>query len=376
MSEARREAGHVVVIGGGAAGCATAYYLSAAGARVTIIEREGVGNGASGWSAGGLNPLQGIAEPISALAMESYRLHLELWPQLERHSRQNLAAGIISMALVAENEAAVPPLQEQQAAFEAADGFTARWIDAAELRQLEPRITPNVAGALLTHGNAILESQRFTVALAEAAQHHGATLTDGAVTGIQHEDRQVTGVLLDDAVIPCDAVVVAMGPWSGAAEAWLGLPLPVEPLKGEIVRMSQAGPPLPFDIVTPDISLFGRPDGQIWLASTRQRLGFDREPSEWGYRTLFDAAVKLMPSVKEATLVRQTACLRPIAPDDLPVVGRAPGWQGAYVATAGGTKGILLAPAMGRAIADLILTGQTAISIAGSSLERFAPAPQ
>ena len=78
MSEATREARHVVVIGGGAAGCATAYYLSKAGARVTIIEREGVGNGASGWSAGGLNPLQGIADPILDLAMQSYRLHLEL----------------------------------------------------------------------------------------------------------------------------------------------------------------------------------------------------------------------------------------------------------------------------------------------------------
>jgi len=375
MSEGRREVGQVVVIGGGAAGCSTAYYLSAAGARVTIIERVGVGSQASGWSAGGLNPLQGIPAPISALAMESYRLHLELWPELERLSSQNLEARIISMALVAPDEAAIPSLLQHGEAFESAHGFSARWIDAAELRRLEPRIGTGVAGALLTHGNAILESQRFTMALAEAAQRLGATLTDGTVTGIEHDNnRQVTGVRLDDTVIPCDAVVVAMGPWSGAAEAWLGVPLQVSPLKGEILRMAQAGPPLPFDIVTPAISLFSRPDGQIWLASTQQRLGFDQEPSEWAYRTLFDAAVHLMPAITEATLVKQTACLRPVTPDDLPIVGGVPGWQGAYVATAGGTKGILLAPAMGRALADLILTGQTAISIEGSSAERFTAA--
>jgi glycine oxidase len=363
--------GHVVVIGGGAAGCATAYYLSKAGAHVTIVEREGIGNAASGWSAGGLNPLQGIPEPILGLAMESYRLHLELWPELRRLSSQNLASGLISMAYVAPDAADIPALKLQGEAFEAADGFTARWIETDELLTLEPRISPNVAGALLTHGNAVLESHRLTVALAEAAQLQGATLIEGSVAGLVHDDRRITGILLDDAVIPCDAVVIAMGPWSGEAEAWLGVPVPVEPLKGEIVRMAIAGEPLPFDIVAPGISLFARPRGQVWLASTQQRLGFDREISEWGYRTLFDAATALMPSINDATLVQQTACLRPVTPDDLPIVGSIPGWRGAYVATAGGTKGILLAPGMGRAIADLILTGQTEVSIAGASLERF-----
>jgi glycine oxidase len=163
-----------------------------------------------------------------------------------------------------------------------------------------------------------------------------------------------------------------MGPWTGAAEGWLGVPLPVEPLKGEILRMTQSGPPLKSDVVAPGISLFGREDGQIWLASTQQRLGFDTEPSEWAYRTLFDAAVKLMPSIAEASLLQQTVCLRPVTPDDLPMVGKVPGVEGAYVGTGGGTKGILLAPATGRALADLLLTGQTSIPIKACDPARFA----
>src|SRR4051794_11747755 len=111
MSEGRREGRHVVVIGGGAARCATAGYLSRAGARVPIGEREGVGNAASGWSAGGLNPLQGIPDVILPLAMESYRLHLELWPVLKQLSSQNLEAGLISMAYVAPDDAAIPGLK-------------------------------------------------------------------------------------------------------------------------------------------------------------------------------------------------------------------------------------------------------------------------
>src|SRR5437764_89043 len=125
-----REVGrHVVVIGAGAAGCATAYYLSAAGARVTIVEREGIGTQASGWSAGGINPLQGIPEPLAAFAMASYRLHLELWPELQRLTGRDIRAHVISVAFVAPDEAAVPALMQDGEPFEASDGFSAEWLD-------------------------------------------------------------------------------------------------------------------------------------------------------------------------------------------------------------------------------------------------------
>jgi glycine oxidase len=368
------EVGHVVVIGGGVAGAATAYYLSAAGVRVTIVEREGIGNQASGWSAGGLNPCQGIPAPISDFAMESFRLHLALWPELERITGQTLGARRISMAYVAPDDAAISELLEMRDVFEdaRADGFSGQWLETAEFLDLEPRVAPHIAGALLTYGNAILDSHRLTVLLAEAAQRQGATLLDGAVTGIAQSNGRVTGIEVNDETVACDAAVVTLGPWTGVAEGWLGVPLPVEPLKGEILRMTQSGSPLKSDIVAPGISLFGREGGQIWLASTQQRVGFDREPSEWAYRTLYDAAVHLMPSIAEASLLQQTVCLRPVTPDDLPLVGKVPGREGAYVATGGGTKGILLAPAMGRALADLVLTGQTALSVGACDPARFA----
>jgi glycine/D-amino acid oxidase-like deaminating enzyme len=79
-----------------------------------------------------------------------------------------------------------------------------------------------------------------------------------------------------------------------------------------------------------------------------------------------------MPAMADATLVEHTACLRPVTPDWLPIIGRAPGWENAYVATGGAKKGILLATGMGKAIADLITTGSTALPIAPYAPERFA----
>ena len=213
------------------------------------------------------------------------------------------------MALVAPDEAAIPELLDVRAVFESTEGFSAEWLDREAFLAREPRVSPDIAGALVTHGNGVVDSHLFTVALAEAAQQAGATLTIGTVTGIQQTDRQVTGVLLGDTVLPCDAVVVALGPWTQVAEDWLGLSVPVEPLKGEIVRVRPVGPALACDVVAPGVSLFGRADGQIWVGATQERRGFDREVSESARQTLLGAGVTVMPSLAEATVIRQTACL-------------------------------------------------------------------
>ena len=83
-------------------------------------------------------------------------------------------------------------------------------------------------------------------------------------------------------------------------------------------------------------------------------------------------ATRLIPEMAQSKLVLQTACLRPVTPDWLPIIGRAPGWENAYLATGAGKKGILLSPAIGKAVAELITKGSTEISIEGFDPGRFA----
>jgi glycine/D-amino acid oxidase-like deaminating enzyme len=73
-----------------------------------------------------------------------------------------------------------------------------------------------------------------------------------------------------------------------------------------------------------------------------------------------------------AKLALHTACLRPVTPDWLPILGRTPGYENVYLATGAGKKGILLAPAIGKSIADLITSGETSVPIAGFAPDRFA----
>ena len=362
----------VVIVGGGVAGCATAYYLSRAGVQVTVVERQGIGRQASGYSAGGLNPLHGYLDTLQPLGLASYTLHRALWDDLRQVTGSDCQQRLISMIMVASDDAEIPELQAILERFQATAGFAAHWLEAGELRELEPRLTPDLVRGLYLYGNGVVDSHLLTVRLAEAAQHYGAVMRAADVRGVQHANGRLTGVVLEDVVLACDAVVFAMGPWARTAEAWLGMAIPVEPLKGEILRMQLPAPALVHDFVNADILLCSRAGGQVWCAATEEWQGFDQQPTAAARQLLQQRARQLMPAMAEATLVEQTACLRPVTPDWLPIIGRAPGWENAYLATGGAKKGILLGTGMGKAMADLITTGRTALPITPYTPERFA----
>ena len=135
--------------------------------------------------------------------------------------------------------------------------------------------------------------------------------------------------------------------------------------------MDLPGPPLASDLSSGHTSLYQRAQGLVWIGATEERRGFDREPSQSARQTLMDGAIELMPAMSEAKLVKHTACLRPLTPDWLPIIGRAPNLDNVYLATGAGKKGILISTGMGKAVADLITDGRTQLPVGGFAPERF-----
>ena len=162
--------------------------------------------------------------------------------------------------------------------------------------------------------------------------------------------------------------------WSRRAEQWLNIYLPVDPLKGEILRVELPGGPLNQDFSGGGGSLYPKPDGLVWCGATEDWRGFDREPNGEARRRIIDGTVKLIPEMAQAKLVLHTACLRPVTPDWLPILGQAPGWDNVYLATGAGKKGVLLSPAMGKAVADLMVHGETQLSVLPFDPRRFLAA--
>jgi len=365
-----RELADVVIVGGGVAGCAVAYYLSQAGVQATLLEREGIALQASGYAAGGLNPLQGLTPEMLPLAMTSFHLHRELWEALRQATGRDCQGRIISTVKIAFEPDEMSGWQDEAQVLNATPGFAAHWLDRTALRQLEPRLNPGVQQGLSLYGNGIVDSHLYTVLLAEAAHRAGATLRTGTVRGLQQSHGRVTGVLVDDGVLACGSVVLATGPWARDVEDWLGLSLPITPFKGEILRMVLDGPPIADDLSSADVHLFSR-GAQVWCGSTEEPCGFDTTPSAAARRRLLNGAVRLLPAMANATLVQHTACLRPVASDWLPILGQAPGWDNVYLAMGAGKKGILLSPAMGKALTDLMTTGSTTLDITPCTPQRF-----
>jgi glycine/D-amino acid oxidase-like deaminating enzyme len=120
-------------------------------------------------------------------------------------------------------------------------------------------------------------------------------------------------------------------------------------------------------------SVVQKGDGATWLAATvEDGTGFDTTTSSEALESLSQRGMRMFPQLESHQLVLQTACMRPIAPDGDPILGKVPGKEGTFIATGTGGKGILLAPIIGKALADLITTGETDIKIDQFGLDRFA----
>ncbi|HKW92556.1 MAG TPA: FAD-binding oxidoreductase, partial [Methylomirabilota bacterium] len=198
---------------------------------------------------------------------------------------------------------------------------------------------------------------------------------------VARRDGAVAGVVVDGQTLEGDAVVVALGPWTGRLRG-LSLP-PVHGLKGYSVTLAADDVPahaLFMDYRTADgralePEIIPRHDGTVYVCGMADLQPLPDSPegvevSEAGCATLARAAGRVSTRLAAAAIERKQACYRPVTDDGLPLIGRVPGVAGAYVATAHGPWGMLNAPATGLALAELITTG----AAASVDLRPFDPA--
>ncbi len=370
----------VVVVGAGVIGNAVAYYLSLEGVKVLLLEQEAIGSGSSAHATGSISLLgtEFSPGPSFLTGLESYRMFAELVPRLEEETGMDLLyqrCPSLRLALEGDEERLIKDMMAWQQEF-----VSMRWIDGDEVRRLEPRLTPGIRGAVYEDESTQLDSYRLTLALARAAEVHGAQVRLRRVAGLETRGSRVTGVRSIGGNISCGTVVLAMGAWSADCARWLHFPVPVSPLKGERLLLRFDGPPLPVLISSPKRGhMISRLDGLLSVGSTGGRdydekdlfLGveFDRTPTEAARTELLQRAIDVFPALETARLVQQLAGSRPLSADRMPIIGPVPGWEGVMLATGHGTKGIHLAPITGKAIADYVLRSKATESVRGGQVE-------
>jgi glycine oxidase len=370
----KKEKADVTIIGAGAIGCAIAYFLSKEGLKVVVVEQDSIGAHASGFATGILSPL-GVAsesmEVMLPLITRSLQIHKKLSQRLpaetgiDYHFRQS------ALLRLAFTHAEVLEVKDEVNAL-LQHGFNVRWLDSNAVRLIESRVSSETKGAAYSEDAGEVDSYRYVLALAQAAEKYGAEIRHGRFTGLKRNGTKVTAIQLSSSEIACDCIVLAMGPWTGMASSSLGVLIPVGPQKGQTLRIRASGPPFTTMLAwDTHYNTTTRHDGLVYNGATHEDAGFDEEPTTEGRDKLINDLVNMVPSLVEAEVVLQTACLRPLSADGLPIIGEVPGRTGVYIATGHWKKGILLSPVTARIITELIVKGVTSIPAEPFALNRF-----
>ena len=358
MATDRRD---VIVVGGGIIGCLTAYLLSREGLKVTIVEADAVASHASGFAFGGLGPLEGagIPDPLLGFSVWCLERHATLSPELEEASGVDTQFHLRDRLILAFDDSEALRYKEEIKWQKDVKGFHVEWLDQADVLKVEPRANPACLGASYARGTGAIEAYRYNLAAAQAAEKFGAEILLRRVTGLISEGGRCSGVTLETGQLEAGAVVLAVGPWSQQASSWCGVEIPVSPLKGQVIRLQLTTDPMRASLNYAGSYAASKPDGLIWAGTTEEEAGFDVGITTAARDKIMGDLLKMAPSLADAELVQQTACLRPISADGLPIVGKVPGWENLYVGTGSGRKGILWSTGMCHGLADLIVKGST-----------------
>lgn len=364
----------VVIVGGGIVACLSGYLLGRRGYKVTILEADSLGSHASGFAFGGLDPLTGIGlpEPLLDFSLWCFVRHRSLARELHEATGIDVGFELRDRLNLAFNNEETKVLKDQIEWMKDVGGFTVEWVSNAEARRLEPQVSGEITGALYQRSPGALEPYRFILAAMRAAERYGVEMLQRRAIGLISDGDRVTGVTLESGTIDAGIVVLAMGPWTGLASEWCGVDIPVTPLKGQILRLRTLHDPLKMAVNYAHSYVATKSDGLIWAGTTEEETGFDDSLNSAARDSIMADFLKMIPGMTDAELLQQTACLRPLSADGLPIVDKVTGWENLYVSTGAGRKGILWSTGMAHALFEMIDEG--AVDVIGAEhlkLDRF-----
>jgi sarcosine oxidase, subunit beta len=373
------ETAEVVIIGGGIVGSSIAFHLTAAGCDdVLVIERETAqGKGSTGKSMGGVRAQ--FSTPVNIqMSLYSIPFYASFEDKLG-HPSGYRPQGYLFCATEEKHMAYLRTNHAKQVAM----GLKAvRLISGDEIRSMFPQLRgDDILGGSFCSTDGFVDPYSAMIGLMAWAADHGAKLWKNAeVTGIQRDAQRVAGVETTKGTVSTRKVVNCAGPWAAGIAKMAGVDLPVEPLRRMLV------PTEPFDqfshrapmIIDMSNGFHFRPEGLGFL------LAWNDPEETPGYKTDFDPAFieKILTRAAERVPVFENLAVNPkrawaglyeMTPDHHPILGPVQDVPGFFLANGFSGHGVMHAPATGKILSDLILTGKTDLVDASlRGLSRFA----
>ncbi len=362
----------VVVIGGGIQGLSLAYYLTRLGVRdVSLLEMNTLGSGSSGRSAA----IIGFAFPTEnclPLTQFSYAALMRFEEELDA----NPGYEPIGCLLIAGAQGA-PELRRRHVLLQKL-GIESYLLAPTEISRLTPGLNlEEIEVGLYNPNEGNLDPHSIMMAYAGQARRRGAEFCEGVrATGLQIEAGRVVGVQTAEGTIATPCVVNAAGFRARQVASWAGMDLPITNSKRHLfftlpVPIYSNLIPFTYEVELP---WYTRREGPGMLIGMGGVESDEEDPQvDWSFLAVVGGhTMKRAPALGDVGIQSAWAGLRPLTPDDDPILGPAPHLQGFWNNCGWGGHGIMHAPASGLALAEWIEGGEpVSMDITCFGAERF-----
>jgi glycine oxidase len=351
----------VLIVGGGVIGLLSALELSRAGCQVTVLDKAQHGRAAS-WAGGGiLSPLYPwrYMAPVNQLAGLAPMLYSTLAIELLEATGIDIEVHRCGMMILDTDDSrdAVSWFMNQPVE-------APKILNSQALRSTNPRLAHHYQHALWCPSMSNLRNPHLIKALIKHLEQRGVKLIRNTqVMAFEKKEALITAVIDQHGTRwIADQYVIASGAWSGQLTDLVGVDLPVQPVKGQMILYKTPPRWLPCMVMNRGVYLIPRIDGHVLCGSTIEQTGFDDHIDDAAQRHLADRAIEMVPELAGMVVRDQWAGLRPAAPNGIPYIGRAPHTHNLWVNAGHFRNGIVLAPGSARILREQMLGLRTTVS--------------
>jgi len=362
----------VLIIGGGLMGFSTALQLAMRGTRCTVLDKDSPGRHASGVNAGGLRQLsRDPAEvPLSVAAAE-------MWHNIEALVDSDCDTHFPGQIRVAENSEDMLALEERAAMVRALGFEHEEIIGRKELYKLVPVLAPHCKGALICRNDGYGRPFHALDAFRRKARSLGVEFRASTrVDALVHSAGEWQ-VSTPKGEFRAPVLVNCAGAWAGDIAAALGDTAPVRP-GAPMLMITERLPRFMEPVIgaaSRKLSFKQMQNGTVLIGGAHlAELDIAQQRTEMNWARLAVSArtvMALFPQLENTRIVRTWAGIEAFMPDNLPVIGRSSASPHAYHAFGFSAHGFQLSPVVGKIMSQLILDGQTDLSMEPFSIERF-----
>ena len=379
MSTSLPDRAEVVIIGGGVMGASTAFHLAEAGVTdVLLLEKDSLACGSTSKSAGGVRAQFSDAVNI-ALGIRS----LPAFEQFGVRPGGEIDLHQVGYLFLHTDETAWAVAQEA-VALQNSLGIPTQLLTAAEAGVLSKGVeVGDVLGATFHPRDGYCSPENVVQGYAAGARALGATVRTGVgVTGIETSGGEITGVVTDQGVVATSTVVCAAGAWSREVGRWVGVDLPIDPLRRQIIvteplneellALYPMNTPMTIDAASTFYLHREGPGLLVGMSYQDESIGFHDGFSEDWLPDLLEAMERRAPALLDVGIAHRWAGYYEVTPDHNAVIGEATSVSRFLYAAGFSGHGFLQGPAVGEVMRDFYLGQTPVVDVSTMSADRFS----